>query len=69
LITFNNITADILKTVTTLIEKCGGIIPVIMTLAGIFSKTLFPMITMGFKTIGNKIAVWTGKAANDVAKM
>ena len=69
LIDFNDALTQTIRGVTDFIDRLGGIGPTILVLAGIFSKTLFPLIGNGFKKIGNTISVWTGQAAKDVANM
>ena len=53
----NDIFADFLETISKVIDSFGGIVPVILTLAGVFSKVLFPLIGVGFKSIVNNIKV------------
>ncbi len=69
LIVFNNLSAELLGGITKAIENFGGIIPVVITVISLFSKQLFPMVTYGFQKLSNNIAIWSGKAAKDVAKI
>ena len=62
----NDIFADFLETISKVIDSFGGFVPVILTLAGVFSKVLFPLIGVGFKSIVNNIKVITGSAAKEV---
>jgi hypothetical protein len=47
----------------------GGIKNIGIVIMGLFSSTIFPMITNGFSKLGNTIAIWSGKAEKDMAKM
>jgi hypothetical protein len=39
----------LLTCINEMIESLGGVTPIVLALVGIFSKTLFPLITNGFK--------------------
>lgn len=69
IIGLNNAFADLIDTVSRVIDSFGGVGPVILMLVGLFSKTLFPIVANGIKSLGNTISVWTGKAAKQVADM
>jgi TP901 family phage tail tape measure protein len=69
LIKLNDIFTQLIKSVSKFIDSMGGIKNIATIVLGMFSSTLFPLITNGFSKLGNTIAVWTGKAEKDIVKM
>ena len=69
LIKLNDIFTQLTKGVSSFIEQMGGIKNVALIVMGLFSSTIFPMISNGFSKLGNTIAIWSGKAEKDMAKM
>jgi uncharacterized membrane protein (Fun14 family) len=47
----------------------GGVLPVVLTLVGVFSKSLFPILQAGFTSLKNNIAVLTGSASRQISNM
>ena len=69
LITLNDVFTQLIKTVSKFIDYMGGIGNVILITAGLFSKTLFPLIANGLGKLGKTIDTWTGKASKDLQKV
>lgn len=69
LIKINDILRMIIETVSSLIDRFGGLGGTITVLVGIFSKQLFPVISSGFKKAGEALYVWSGKAQKDISSM
>lgn len=61
--------AAIISGFSDFIDQIGGLIPFVLTLTGVFSKMLFPVLLNGFTRLKNNIAVLTGTAAKQVANM
>ena len=64
-----NSLADMIEVIGNVIDSMGGIGPMLLMIAGIFSKTLFPMIGTGIERLVYNFRVFTGAAAQDVTKM
>ena len=61
--------ANLIDGVSGFIDSLGGVGPMLLMLVGIFSKSLFPMVQAGFKTLMNNISVLTGKAQMDMTRI
>lgn len=69
IVKLNDIFAELIHTISRVIDSMGGVLPLALTLVGVFSKTLFPLLQAGFQTLRNNIAVLTGSAAKEVSQM
>lgn len=69
IVKLNDIFAELINTISRVIDSMGGVLPLALTLIGVFSKTLFPMLQAGFQTLRNNIAVLTGSAAKEINQM
>ena len=69
LIAFNNAMADVVSTIDNVVDSFGGIGVVVLSLVGIFSKTLFPLLQVGFTKLRSNINVLTGAANKEIAAM
>jgi hypothetical protein len=56
----NNLFADLINGIADTVDSFGGLGPMVITLVGLFSTTLFPILINGFKNLGNIIGVWSG---------
>lgn len=69
LIKFEDMFSGLINGVNNFIKSSGGIVPVLVSVVGMASSTLFPLLQNGFKQLHNNIRVWTGDAAKDFAAM
>ena len=69
IVVLNDVFAELIDTISKVIDSMGGVLPLALTLVGVFSKTLFPLLQAGFQTLRNNIAVLTGSAAKEIAQM
>lgn len=69
IVVLNDVFAELIGTISKVIDSMGGVLPLALTLVGVFSKTLFPLLQAGFQTLRNNIAVLTGSAAKEIAQM
>lgn len=69
LIKFEDMFSGLINGVNNFIKSSGGIVPVLISVVGMASSTLFPLLQNGFKQLHNNIRVWTGDAAKDFAAM
>lgn len=61
--------AALLESVGGFIDGIGGVVPLVLSLAGVFSKILFPLIQSGFTKLMSNISVLTGKASRETQMM
>lgn len=57
--------AAVIETVGKFIDSLGGVGPMLLTLTGVFSQTLFPLISAGFMKLRDSIHVFTGQALQE----
>lgn len=69
LIKFEDLFGGLIRGVNNFIDSAGGITPILLSVVGMASSTLFPLLQNGFKQLHNNIKVWTGEAAQDFAIM
>jgi hypothetical protein len=69
LIKLNDVLTLLINGLNKFIDQIGGLGNVALILVGLFGRTLFPLITNGFKQLGNNISIWTGQAAKNIANM
>jgi TP901 family phage tail tape measure protein len=69
LIGWNDAMSVLTKSFSTFVEKIGGMGPFVLSLAGIFSKTLFPLLMNGISKLSSMVSVATGNASRSVAAM
>lgn len=69
IVVLNDVFAELIGTISRVIDSMGGVLPLALTLIGVFSKTLFPLLQAGFQTLRNNIAVLTGSAAKEIMQM
>lgn len=61
--------AELIQGISNVVDAMGGIGPLALTLLGLFSKQLFPMLLNGFTRLKNNISVLTGGAQKEVEKL
>ena len=61
-----NLFADLISGINEAIDAMHGIGPMALMLAGIFSKSLFPMLMNGFNTLTSNLSVMFGVAQKEV---
>ena len=69
LIKFEDMFSGLINGVNNFIKSSGGIVPVLASVVGMASSTLFPLLQNGFKQLHNNIKIWSGDAAQDFATM
>ena len=69
LIKFEDFFNSIINGINHFVKSAGGIAPVFLSIIGMLSGSLFPLIQSGFRSISNNIQIMTGKAAQDFAVM
>lgn len=69
LIGWNDAISVLTKSFSTFVEKMGGVGPFVLSLVGIFSKTLFPLLMNGITKLSSMVSVATGNASRSVAAM
>ena len=69
IVKLNDMFAHLIDSVSSFIDTMGGVGPLALMLVGIFSKTLFPLLQSGLRTLKTNIDVLTGKAQKDLIRI
>jgi TP901 family phage tail tape measure protein len=69
IVKLNDIFAELINSISRVVDSMGGVLPVVLTLVGVFSKSLFPILQAGFTSLKNNIAVLTGSASRQISNM
>ena len=60
LIAFQDVFSSFLSVISNIIDSMGGLIPLVLKIAGLFSASLLPIISKGFSTFLNNLKIGLG---------